>query len=265
MTTPASKNAPVTPSMSADDFEVWSLPNVKKELSAQEKEKTNALGKKSTWRFEPPEETEVEEVVPLTAEEIDDIRQAAADEGFNQGKEEGFAKGYEEGKIKGQEEGKTQGHEEGIATGLEESKEIITKLSEQWQALVEQLHKPLENVEKNVEEQLLQLVVQLTEAVVLQEAKTNPDILIAAIEAGIKALPSIELQTQIHLHPDDIKLTEQQFGIEHIKNSGWRLLPSPQLAQGSCQIENSTSNIDLSVKSRLKQVLNSFLENALHQ
>jgi flagellar assembly protein FliH len=265
MTTPSSKNEPVAPSMSADDFEVWSLPNVKNELSEKEKEKTNALGKKSTWRYEPPEEVEVEEVIPLTAEEIDEIRQAAADEGFNQGKEEGFAKGYEEGKAKGQEEGKVQGHEEGIATGLEESKEMITKLSEQWQALVEQLHKPLENVEKNIEEQLLQLVVQLTEAVVLQEAKTNPDILIAAIEAGIKALPSIEAQTQIHLHPDDIKLTEQQFGAEHIKNSGWRLLPSPQLEQGSCQIENSTSNIDLRVKSRLKQVLNSFLEDALHQ
>jgi flagellar assembly protein FliH len=120
------------------------------------------------------------------------------------------------------------------------------------------------NIDKNVEEQLLQLVVQLTEAVVLHEAKVNPDILIAAISAGIKALPSQEAQTQIYCHPDDIKLIEKEFGAEHIKESGWRLLPTPQLAVGSCQIENSTSNIDLSVKSRLKQVLDSFLDNALH-
>ncbi|MCW8833263.1 MAG: FliH/SctL family protein [Colwellia sp.] len=48
-------------------------------------------------------------------------------------------------------------------------------------------------------------------------------------------------------------------------DSGWHLLPAPQLTPGSCQIENSTSNIDLQMKSRLKQVLESFLQDALHQ
>ncbi len=107
--------------------------------------------------------------------------------------------------------------------------------------------------------------MQLTEAMVLQDAKTNPDILMAAISAGIKALPSNEAQTQIHLNPGDINIVEQQFGEKHIKESGWRLLPAPQLTPGSCQIENSTSNIDLQMKSRLKQVLESFLQDALHQ
>jgi len=37
------------------------------------------------------------------------------------------------------------------------------------------------------------------------------------------------------------------------------------LSPGSCQIENSTSNIDLSVKSRLNEVLESFLQEALYQ
>ena len=134
-----------------------------------------------------------------------------------------------------------------------------------WNKLIEQLHQPLASVEKNVEEQLLNLVVQLTEAVVLQEAKTNPDILMAAISAGIKSLPSSEVQTQIYLHPDDVKQVEQQFGSEHIQQHGWRLLPAPQLSQGSCQIENATSNIDLQMKSRLKQVLEPFLQDSLHQ
>ena len=244
---------------------IWHIPHVQQVLTEKEENQTNALGKKSTWRYEAPEEVEELEVVPLTAEEIEEIRQAAFDEGFNQGKEQGFAKGYDEGKAKGHQEGTEQGHQEGIVTGLEEGKEEISKLSAQWRELVEQLHQPMATIEKNVEEQLLQLVVQLTEAVVLQEAKTNPDILISAVSAGMKALPSQEAQTQIYCHPDDIKRVEKEFGAEFIKESGWRLLPAPQLLVGSCQIENSTSNIDLSVKSRLKQVLESFLENALHQ
>ena len=146
-----------------------------------------------------------------------------------------------------------------------QGKEEIDQQSIHWQNLIEQLHQPLASVEKNVEEQLLNLVLQLTEAVVLHEAKTNPDILMAAIATGIKSLPSSDAQTQICVNPSDIKLIETQFGAEHISQQGWRLLPAPQLPQGSCQIENSTSNIDLQMKVRLKQVLEPFLQDALHQ
>ncbi len=246
------------------ELDVWALPNVQQKPNAEQENQTNALGKKSAWRYEPPEE-DIPEPEPLTAEEIEEIRQAAHDEGFSQGKEEGFAKGYEEGKTQGTEEGTVQGIKEGTEQGLAQGKETIDALSENWQNLIEQLNKPLATVEKNIEEQLLNLVVQLTEAVVLQEAKINPDILMAAINAGIKSLPSNESTTQIYLNPEDIKQVEQQFGEQHIKDSGWKLLPAPQLSPGSCQIENSTSNIDLQMKSRLKQVLESFLQDALHQ
>jgi len=247
-----------------DELDVWSLPNVQGKVTTEQDSHTNALGKKANWQYEPPEE-EIIAPKPLTAEEIEAIREAAHEEGFNQGKEEGFAKGYEEGKTQGVTEGTALGREEGEAQGLAQGKEAIDSLSKRWENLIEQLDKPLASVEKNVEEQLLNLVVQLTEAVVLQEAKTNPDILIAAIATGIKALPSNDSNTQIYLHPDDIKSVVQQFGEQHIRESGWRLLPAPQLTPGSCQIENSTSNIDLQMKSRLKQVLESFLQDALHQ
>jgi len=247
-----------------DELDVWSLPEVQKEQNTKEESATNAFGKKVNWRYEPPEE-EIVEPEPLTAEEIESIRQAAHEEGFNQGKEEGFSKGYEEGKAQGITEGTTEGLEEGKEQGLAQGKEAIDSLSERWKSLIEQLDKPLASVEKNIEEQLLNLVVQLTEAVVHHEAKTNPDILISAVATGIKALPSNDSNTQIHLHPDDIKHVEKQFGEDHIRESGWRLLPAPQLSPGSCQVENSTSNIDLQMKSRLKQVLESFLQDALHQ
>ena len=247
-----------------DGTDVWSLPDVQDQPSVQDTNKTNALGKKSNWVYEPPEPKEPEPQ-PLTAQDIEDIRQAASEEGFSQGKEEGFAKGYEEGKAKGLEDGKTQGIAEGTEQGIADGQDQINAQSASWEKLIEQLHNPLASVEKNVEEQLLNLVLQLTEAVVLHEAKTNPDILMTAVATGIKSLPSSEAQTQICLHPNDIKLVEAQFGAEHITQQGWRLLPAPQLPQGSCQIENSTSNIDLHMKARLKQVLEPFLQDALHQ
>jgi flagellar assembly protein FliH len=248
-----------------DELKVWKLPPVEPAKNAASSEETNALGLKKTWRYEPPDEQEIAEPVPLTAEEIEEIRQSAYEEGFNQGKEEGFTAGFEQGKKEGFEQGEKEGHEQGVATGLEEGQEKINTLEQQWSALIEQLNKPLSVVEKNVEQQLFQLVAQLTEAVVHQEMTLNPDILTATISEGIKALPGHEVQTQIFLHPDDIKLVEQAFGEEHIKESGWRFMPSPQFERGSCQIENATSNIDLQVKTRLKEVLEPFLQHAIHQ
>lgn len=247
-----------------DNLDTWSLPDVKA-TSDEDDGKTNAFGKPRSWRYEPPEETEIAEPVPLTAEEIEEIRQAAFDEGFNHGKEEGFAKGFDEGKVAGHQEGLTTGHEEGVNSGLAEGKETSEQQIAAMQSLIEQLHQPLANVEKNVEAQLLQLVVQLTEAVTKHEAKTNPDILLSAISEGIKALPAQESHTQILLNPQDIRLVEQQFGAGHIQEQGWQLLAAPQLPVGSCQIENSTSNIDLNIKSRLNEVLESFLQESLHQ
>lgn len=244
--------------------DVWPLPNVERQPDTSQPCKTNAFGKKANWVYETPE-PETVEPQPLTAQEIENIRIAASEEGYKQGQEEGFAKGYEDGKIEGYETGKVQGIKAGNEQGLADGKETIDAQASTWQTLIEQLHHPLEIVEKNIEEQLLILVTQLTEAVVLQEAKTDPNILIAAITDGIKSLSANEVDTQICLNPRDIELVEAQFGVGYIQQQGWRLLPTPQLTQGGCQIENSTSHIDLQMKTRLKQVLEPFLENALHQ
>ena len=81
----------------------------------------------------------------------------------------------------------------------------------------------------------------------------------------MQVLPSQEAQTQILLNPQDIKLVEAQFGDGYIQEQGWRLLAAPQFSPGSCQIENSISSIDLQIKSRLTEVLDAFLQDALHQ
>ena len=245
------------------EHELWDIPDIESEEI--DETKTNALGFTNKCRYEPPEQNEEEELKPLTAQEIEDIRQAAFNEGFAEGKEEGFTKGHEEGKVEGHQQGLAEGTEEGIKQGFEQGKEQVEILAKQWQELVQDLHAPMKKVEGNVEEQLLKLLVQLVESVTLQEAKTNPKILLAAISEGIKALPLQESQTKILLNPHDIKLVEAEFGQDHIIEQGWRLLPAPHVDIGSCQIENSTSNIDLTIKSRLKEVLDSFLQESLHQ
>ena len=73
-----------------EDAKGWDLPHVEQPESTQES-KTNALNRRSDWKYEPPEEPE--EIKPPTAEEIEAIRQAAYEEGYNEGKQTGFEEG----------------------------------------------------------------------------------------------------------------------------------------------------------------------------
>jgi len=248
-----------------DELASWQFPYIEDERVKVDESKTNAFGKATQWKFEPPEDQIEEEVVPLTAEDIEEIRQAAYEEGFNQGKEEGFATGYAEGKEQGNTEGKALGFEEGKTEGFEQGEEEVKLLTEQWTTLIGQLYKPLAIADEQVCLQLLTLIKTLTEAVVAQEIKTNPAILMSAIEEGVKALPGQENQIEIHLHPDDIVMVEKAFTPEVVEQQGWRLMPFPSIERGSCQVENSTSQVDYQLKNRLNEVLEPYLQDAMHQ
>lgn len=247
---------------SGDAVNKWHLPDIEPTMPSQQ---TNAMGKPIDWQNEIVEEKEIDVPKPLTADDIECMRQAAYDEGFNQGKEEGFSQGYNEGKDAGYKDGVVTGEKEGFAKGFEDGENEINEKIEIFKKLIDGLQQPLKTIDNNIEQQLLVLVSQLTEAVTLHEAKTNPEILLSALGKGLAVLPCHEQQTQILLNPLDIKIIEEKFGEAHINEQGWKLMPSPQLAQGSCQIENSTSSIDLSIKSRLQQVLENYLQQAIHQ
>ncbi|HBN87799.1 MAG TPA: flagellar biosynthesis protein, partial [Rheinheimera sp.] len=72
-----------------------------------------------------PQEEEELTLKPLTADDIEQIRQAAYDEGFAEGKDEGFSKGYGEGREQGQQDGFTQGQAEGKKQGLADGQEEL--------------------------------------------------------------------------------------------------------------------------------------------
>ena len=61
-----------------EDAKGWDLPHVDEQDTIDDG-KTNALNRRSDWKYEPPEEPE--EIKPPTAEEIEAIRQAAYEEG----------------------------------------------------------------------------------------------------------------------------------------------------------------------------------------
>ncbi|WP_158770745.1 flagellar assembly protein FliH [Paraglaciecola sp. L1A13] len=243
-----------------ESVSAWDLPFVEDERKASDTS-TNALNKRSTWKYEPPEQDLAEEdnFTPPTAQEIESIRAAAQADGFEEGQKEGLAKGYQEGLEQGKEQGLAEGLEEGKAQGLAEAKEAINQQLESWQSLLATLHKPVELVEEELQRELVLLAVSLAKSVIRAEVKTNSDIIFNAISEGIKALPINERQYQIHLHPEDIKLVSEHFSEQEIEKHGWQLIEAPTLSQGGCDIVTQNNAVDVSVERRVKDVLDKFM------
>lgn len=234
----------------------WDLPFVE-ESQQQQDNKTNALNRRSDWKYEPPEEEE--EILPPTAQEIEAIRQAAHDEGYAEGKQAGFDEGKTEGLEQGLQEGREQGHQEGLEQGLQEGQSQITQQTELWESLVAQLHEPLAKLDEQVRKEVVKLSVALARSVIRTEVKTNEEIILQALSEGLKALPVEENHYNIHLNPEDIQLIHQQYGEDEIKARGWNLIESPALERGGCDITTEHNAVDLSVERRCRSVLDKFL------
>ncbi|MEW9797541.1 flagellar assembly protein FliH [Alteromonas sp. CYL-A6] len=239
------------------DVKTWDLPYVEDKDAAEIAQRTNALNKRSDWKYEPPEEEE--EVLPPTAEEIEAIRQAAQEEGH----QEGYQKGFEEGRQKGEEEGRESGHQEGYEAGhqegLDAGKQAIDTQAEQWQQLINHVHSPLNQLNDETREQMVKLAVALARAVIRTEVTTSEAVILKALSEGLSVLPVNENTYRIHMHPDDIELVTAHYGDDVIKERGWQLVASDNMQRGGCDITTTHNAVDVSIERRCRDVLDKFL------
>lgn len=241
------------------DAESWEIPMVEDPKQSVDDAKTNAFKMRSEWKYEPPEE-EIE-ILPPTAEEIEAIRQAARDEGFEEGKQQGFDEGKAEGIELGLIEGREQGHAEGLQQGLDEGKALVDAQATLWQQLAEKLHQPLSQANSVTQDQLVKLAVSLARGVIRTEITTNEQVIYQALSEGLKALPINQAQYQIHMNPEDVALVKAHFGEATLKEKQWQLVEAPSMERGGCDITTEHNAVDVSIERRTKDVIDRFLLN----
>ena len=241
----------------------WNLPNVTDDKPTRNK--TTALGRSVDWYYSKKEREEAaaqeqeEEIQPLSLEEIEEIRKGAYEEGLLQGHQEGLVKGEQEGLEQGIQKGIEQGHQQGVETGLAEGRQIIEAQAIRWQALNEKLANPLYEVNEQVEKQLVELAVMLSQAVIGVEIQTNPQIILQAVKESVAALPYADSECEISLNPQDLALIQEQYSEQEIEDKGWHLKAEPDIEIGGCIVESRTSSIDRSIQARINQVFERFL------
>lgn len=178
------------------------------------------------------EDTHAELLRPMTAEQLEAVQETARQEGFRQGREEGLAGGAEEARYKAQE----------------------------WTALLDGLARPLQDIDRQVVEELMALAVAVARQIVRRELQTGPDEIIHVIREALAVLPSQSANVRVELHPQDAALVRELMPDgEGERERAWRVVEDPSLERGGCKVLSDVSRVDATVERRLNQAISAAL------
>lgn len=196
-------------------YERWELPNVGSETARVTAEELDASALREM----------------LSAEKLEEIRNQAHTEGFEQGRNEGLKAGQKE-----------------IAAQVQCLHQVLNTLSE-----------PLHDVNARVEQELVQLALAVARQVVRRELRSDPAQVVALAREAIHVLPSHAERVQVFLHPDDAALMREHAAAT---DNAWRIVDDPSLTRGGCRVVSENSQVDATLEARLAAVVERLMDGA---
>ena len=221
-------------------FDVWSLPSFDpwREPLEVEPEVVEA----------PPvemQEVPLDEVHPLTLEELESIRQEAYNEGFATGEKEGF-------------------HSTQLKVRQEAEVALNARVAS-LERLMSSLLAPLAAQDQQLEKAMVGLVEHMTRQVIQRELKTDSRQIEQVLREGLKLLPMGAENIRLFINPQDF---DQIKALRERHDEHWKIVEDESLQPGGCRIETEHSRIDASIETRIKlamdQLFDQLHEQSLH-
>jgi len=176
-----------------------------------------------------------------TVQELEDLEQRTY--------EEAFAKGHAEGRA------------QGLAAGEREMRSQIEQLQARVQrldAIVGSLARPLEELDPEVEDQLLQLALTIGRHLVRRELRIDPSQVIAIIRETVALLPASARDVRVHLHPEDAAVVREKLSAP-VGERVWTIAEDPVMGRGGCRVSTETAQIDARLDTRIGSVVSALL------
>ncbi|MDR6990858.1 FliH/SctL family protein [Luteimonas sp. 3794] len=171
---------------------------------------------------------------PPSLEEIQQIRDDAQHEGFN--------------------EGMAQGHAEGLAQAQGE----MRRLTAQIEGILDNFSRPLVRLENEVVAALGDLAVRIAGGLVGGAYEADPELLAGLVTEAVDAAGGMAREVEVRLHPDDIAALAPILTLA----PATRLVADPALARGDLRVHAETVRIDGSLDARLRGVLDTVMRRA---
>lgn len=159
----------------------------------------------------------------------------------------------EEARLAAWQEGLERGLAEGRELGLSEMRSQSQRLSQ----LLERLERPFASVDGAVEQELMQLAMVLARQLVRHELRIDPEQVVGVVREALAALPSGQQHISVQLHPDDARLVRQALADD--PDLQLRIVETPGLQRGDCQVQSDQSRIDERLDVRLERLVSLLL------
>ncbi|WP_300726005.1 flagellar assembly protein FliH [Pseudomonas sp.] len=220
-------------------FDVWGLPSFdpwqeQPEVFEPEPEPVEALPVDS-------EEVPLEDVQPLTLEELESIRQEAWNEGFAVGEKEGF-------------------HSTQLKVRQEADVALTAKVAS-LERLMASLLAPLAEQDHQLEKAMVGLVEHMTRLVIQRELNTDSTHIAQVLRDGLKLLPMGAENIRLFINPQDF---DQIKALRERHDERWRIVEDDSLQPGGCRIETEHSRVDASIETRIKRAMSQLFDQ-LHE
>lgn len=199
----------------------------------------------------PPAEAELAaEVMELppdlklpTAEEIERMHEEVRAAAF----EEGQRQGFEAGHAAGLEAGYTEGHAAGQAQAAEEAARIG--------ALAGDLEHAFAGLDQEVAEELMALAIEMARQMVRTTLAQHPESILETLRSALSQLP--QTNASIRLNTEDLALVSAYLAEQPPGQIHHRLQEDASLQRGEFRIETSGAQIDGTLETRWRRVLES--------
>lgn len=242
---------------SADNFPKDTSRIPKEELTAYERWELPLLDARGN---EVAREEE-REVKPLTAGDIAEIRQAAREDGLNEGREQGLqegrTEGYEQGHKEGLERGLAEGRERGEREAQEATRAEVSASQDRLEQLLGELLLPIRQHQDELETSLVNLTVVLARAVIYRELQLDSSHIRKVVRQAMEALPSTSENARIYVHPDDYRTVRE---VAERLEAEASVVEDERLLPGGCRVETRNSLVDFTVEKRFQRAVQSMLE-----
>ncbi|HKK57400.1 flagellar assembly protein FliH [Marinobacter sp.] len=199
-------------------------------------------------------------VRPLTAGDIEEIRQVAHADGFEEGRKEGFEAGHKEGLENGHSEGfaagEKAGRTHGEEQGLEQSRQDVETKLERLEELMGELLLPIRRHQDEIETALVNLTTVLSRAVLYRELALDSSQIVAVVRKAMASLPSTSENVRIHIHPDDYQFVGDVADRFEAKTS---VVEDAAIMRGGCRLETRHSLVDFTIEKRFQKAVQDML------
>ena len=173
-----------------------------------------------------------------TAEEIERMHDEMRRAGFEEGRAAGHAEGLEAGRAEGYVEGRAQAEAEAARLA----------------GLADSLDEALRELDGEIAEQLMALAIEMARRMVKLTLAEHPEAILETVRSALLQLP--QGHAHIQLHPDDLALVREHLG-EQLAHAGHRLQEDARLARGECRIDGQGAQVDATLETRWRRVLES--------